>query len=226
MKGKSFLLKMLQNLKPIKRKLKPIKRTYKRIVYSITKSNMRKRLKNTDFSIISDNCWGGRVYEELGLPYRTPFIGLYIFFEDYVKLLKNFRKYMEYELTFTNNSKWNTEYDGEYPIGILKDIELHFLHYANQEEAYEKWNKRKNRINYENIFFKMNDDNKCSLKLLKEFDTLDLKNKIIFAAFNYKELDNLIHFTDPRGNGNVGTDLFYYDQYFDVVNWLNGETQT
>ncbi|HEU9411690.1 TPA: DUF1919 domain-containing protein, partial [Streptococcus pneumoniae] len=144
---------MLQNLKPIKRKLKPIKRTYKRIVYSITKSNMRKRLKNTDFSIISDNCWGGRVYEELGLPYRTPFIGLYIFSEDYVKLLKNFRKYMEYELTFTNNSKWNTEYDGEYPIGILKDIELHFLHYANQEEAYEKWNKRKNRINYENIFF-------------------------------------------------------------------------
>ncbi|HEU9376930.1 TPA: DUF1919 domain-containing protein, partial [Streptococcus pneumoniae] len=157
---------MLQNLKSIKRKLKPIKRTYKRIVYSITKSNMRKRLKNTDFSIISDNCWGGRVYEELGLPYRTPFIGLYIFSEDYVKLLKNFRKYMEYELTFTNNSKWNTEYDGEYPIGILKDIELHFLHYANQEEAYEKWNKRKNRINYENIFFKMNDDNKCSLKLL------------------------------------------------------------
>ncbi|HGS1459166.1 TPA: DUF1919 domain-containing protein, partial [Streptococcus pneumoniae] len=120
---------MLQNLKlikrrlkPIKRKLKPIKRTYKKIVYSITKSNMRKRLKNTDFSIISDNCWGGRVYEELGLPYRTPFIGLYIFSEDYVKLLKNFKKYMEYELTFTNNSKWNTEYDGEYPIGILNDI--------------------------------------------------------------------------------------------------------
>lgn len=33
-----------------------------------------------------------------------------------------------------------------YPIGRIKDVDIHFLHYENEEEAYEKWNKRKERM--------------------------------------------------------------------------------
>ena len=38
------------------------------------------------------------------------------------------------------------------PIGILDDIEVIFLHYKSEDEAYQKWNRRKERIVWDNIF--------------------------------------------------------------------------
>lgn len=57
-------------------------------------------LKNKTFTIISDTCWGGFIYQYFNLPYNSPFIGLYIFSPDYIDLLSNFKKYMNDELTF------------------------------------------------------------------------------------------------------------------------------
>ena len=47
--------------------------------------------------------------------------------------------------------------ESNYPIGILspinlRPIKLHFLHYNSFLEAKEKWDERKKRIIYENIF--------------------------------------------------------------------------
>ena len=39
--------------------------------------NRRSKLNNTDFSIISNNCWGGSVYRHYGIPYLSPTVGLY-----------------------------------------------------------------------------------------------------------------------------------------------------
>lgn len=50
------------NKETIKNKLKPI-------VYPIINFISRRRLKNKKFTIICDNCWAGKVYQELGLPY-------------------------------------------------------------------------------------------------------------------------------------------------------------
>ncbi|MBS7068855.1 MAG: DUF1919 domain-containing protein, partial [Streptococcus parasanguinis] len=49
------------NTETIKNKLKPI-------VYPIINFIPRRRLKNKNFTIICDNCWAGKVYQELGLP--------------------------------------------------------------------------------------------------------------------------------------------------------------
>lgn len=35
----------------------------------------RNKLKNKDFTIISNNCWGGLTYEEYGLPKMSPTVG-------------------------------------------------------------------------------------------------------------------------------------------------------
>jgi len=46
----------------------------------------QKEINHKSFSIISNNCWGGLVYQYFGLPYNTPTVGLFImdddFFED------------------------------------------------------------------------------------------------------------------------------------------------
>ncbi|MCA6056256.1 DUF1919 domain-containing protein, partial [Bacteroides thetaiotaomicron] len=47
------------------------------------------------------------------------------------------------------------------PIGVFDDIEVIFLHYKTSEEASEKWRRRKARIYWNNIFFKMSEQNEC-----------------------------------------------------------------
>jgi uncharacterized protein (DUF1919 family) len=50
-------------------------------------------LKNTDFVIIANNCFGGQVYKSFGLPYNTPFVGMFLYGPCYLKLLQNFKRY-------------------------------------------------------------------------------------------------------------------------------------
>ena len=40
---------------------------------------MRFRLKKKNFSIISNDCWGGSVYLDLGIPYTSPTVNLFIY---------------------------------------------------------------------------------------------------------------------------------------------------
>lgn len=95
----------------------------RKIVYS----KDRKRLTNKDFTIISNNCWGGHVYQDLDLEYLTPFVGLYFHLPCYLKLLKNFEHYMNQQLTFTDKSIYekadSKREENYYPLGKLDDIE-------------------------------------------------------------------------------------------------------
>ena len=47
----------------------------------------RRKLKERDFTIISNNCWGGICYEYYGLQKLSPTVGLYFFSEDYIKFV-------------------------------------------------------------------------------------------------------------------------------------------
>ena len=82
------------NSETLKNKLKPI-------VYPIINFIPRRRLKNKNFTIICDNCWAGKVYQELGLPYQTPFVGMFIFSPDYIKMLKNLKHYLSGNIPLT-----------------------------------------------------------------------------------------------------------------------------
>lgn len=196
----------------LKDKLKPF-------IYPILYRKSRKKLQNRNFTIISDNCWGGRVYQELGIQYNSPFIGLFIMSPDYLKLVKNLRYYMSQELVFIKNSKYTDK--TTYPIGLLDDIEIHFLHYSSEDEARNKWNRRKERMNWNNLFFKFNDNDKCNYELIKEFDDLDYNSKVIFSSKKYNDVKSLIYFKERENIGFVGEDLKIYRKYFDVVDWLN-----
>lgn len=76
----------------IKRRLKIIPGYFKRI-----------GLKNRDFSILSNNCWGGAVYDTFSLQYKTPTIGLYLMAEDYINFLENQSYYLKLDL---KQSSW------------------------------------------------------------------------------------------------------------------------
>ncbi|KHD44216.1 DUF1919 domain-containing protein [Streptococcus hongkongensis] len=196
-----------------------------KFIYPIKFKSERQNLKNRTFSIISDNCWGARVYQELGLPYNTPFVDLFIFSNDYIKLVSRLRYYMNSELRFISESKYNGKQN--YPIGILDDVEIHFQHYKDKEDARRKWSKRVRRINYNNLFFKMNDSDGATIELMEQFDKLNYKNKVIFTAKKYDSLTSSIIFYKCQRENYIknGKDMKYYRNYFNVEFWLNEVNQ-
>lgn len=197
----------------------------KKIIWRIRKF----RLKNKTFTIISDNCWGGFIYKNLDLKFNTPFIGLFIFSEDYINLLKNLDNiiYKKLEFIDPNESKYKLELKnngtlGKYPIGILnKDVEIHFLHYKNEDEAREKWEKRVKRINKDNLLIKFCDRDCCTEELIEEFDKLNYKNKICFTAKDYPKLNSTILFEEFNGEECVSNEWNFYDKYIDIIKVLN-----
>lgn len=55
------------------------------------------------------------------------------------------------------------------------------MHYKTFEDAKEKWDSRKNRLNYNNLFIICTDRDGCTYEQIKRFDQLTYKNKIMFT---------------------------------------------
>ena len=51
----------------------------KHIYHNILRWYRKARIKNKEITIISNNCWGGFMYQSCGLQYNTPLIGLYFY---------------------------------------------------------------------------------------------------------------------------------------------------
>jgi len=188
------------------------------------------RLINRNFLLISRNCWGGQVYQWLNLPYNTPFVGLFLFGPCYMKLLRDFDRYMQMELDFIKTSKYPDAYNN-HPIGVLGDIEIHFQHYKSIAEAKEKWQRRKQRMlahKKENYFFSICDRRGVTTKDFQEFHKMNFAHKISFSFNKLEGVSNLQHIrfiqdlTKKKGtlpNGRKRFKLTFL--YFDLVNYLN-----
>lgn len=95
---------------------------------------MRKTLKVTDFSVLSQNCIGDVFYHDMGMNFLSPTINAFFKGSDFVKFVQRLEYYMGPELHMT----WGEEY----PIGYLDDIAIYFMHYSTCEEDKRKWDER------------------------------------------------------------------------------------
>lgn len=97
-------------------------------------------------SIISEHCFGGITYNDLDLEFASPFINMFVYHTDFFRLVENLEYYMNLKLEFKGLDE-----EKKYPIGLLGDVSLYFNHYSTYEEAEDCWNRRKERINFNNI---------------------------------------------------------------------------
>lgn len=188
---------LLRPMYIVRNTLKPLVQKIRNVKFKISDSKIkhkrRKQIKCKDFSIISNNCWGGLVYQYFGLRYNSPTVGLFIMDDDYIKFLERLDHYLQQPLRFIkiDESRYKEKLASEstaknnYPIAILDDIEIHFLHYHSEEEAELKWNARKARINYDNLIIKMSQRSSNDCHILERFAALPYKNKICFTEFEY-----------------------------------------
>lgn len=198
----------------------------------IPANTRKKKLKYDDFTIISNNCWGGMIYESYNLPKESPTVGLFFMASDYIKFLSDIHGYLEQNLSFIdpNESKYKDflETDprfGSYPIGKLKDIEIMFLHYHSEEEAKEKWERRCKRVNWNRLLVKFNDQNGCTERDVKDFLKLPYKNKLFFTCHEWPEIQRggytLIRQPKPHDCIRASYEPFGKNRYFDLTEIIN-----
>jgi uncharacterized protein (DUF1919 family) len=188
----------------------------------------RKRLKNKSFTLLSNNCWAGGVYQDLQLPYSTPTAGLFFYAPCYIRFLSRLDYYLSLPLQFKEVSVYEEANESRkketYPLGVLNDVEIHFLHYESKEEAFEKWTRRTERINRENLYVAFSDRDGCTLEHIKAFDALPFKHKVFFSAKNIPGIQSLVWlkiYKDRDCIGDIYANPWHYRRYFDVVGFLN-----
>lgn len=189
----------------------------------------RKGLENTEFSIISSNCNGGVLSSDLGLEFKSPFVNLFIKASDYVKLLGDLKGYMSEELHFVKEE--DPIYGNvSYPTAYLRDVKIYFMHYDSDEEARDAWERRKKRINWDNLYILFTDRSGCIQKDLEDFDKLPYEHKVVFTHVAHPEIKSSFYIKGYENEDKVPILSAFedeskpvkriYDQ-FDFVEWLN-----
>ncbi len=186
-------------------------------------------LRNKNFTIISNNCWGTFIYKKFGLPYRSPFINSMIFAPDYIELLENFSVEKLYNLSFIEHgqSKYIDEmkrlniYQIDYPIGLIDGkYEVNFLHYKTKEEARQKWLNRCDRIDLNKIIFKFSDGDLFDYSLGKRFDDLEFKNKLMFTSKDYDFKSNIC-IERFKNDTRVRDEWRHFGRHLDISLYIN-----
>ncbi len=190
----------------------------------------QKKLQRTDFTIISNNCWGGVCYEYFNLPKQSPTVGMYFFADEYIKFVSDIHRYLEGELIVvsSNQSKYYDELvkrgQEDVLVGKIENIEFVLLHYKDKQEAIDKWCRRVKRINWDNIIFKFSHMNACTDEHIIQFEK-------ICREKNYRHFEFVTHPFDgypdayvikPGPDGQVPNDTFYFKKYCNIFDYLNG----
>lgn len=145
---------------------------------------IQKKINIKEISLISQNCVGGVVYHDANQRFLSPTVNLYILPKDFIKFVNN----LDYYLSLTPK----VEMGKDYPIGTLGDIQINFMHYSSPQEALEKWEERKQRINFDKIFVIMVERDGFDDEDFKEF--LKIKYpKILFTRNEEYISDNSVY---------------------------------
>ena len=146
----------------------------------------RKRLRNTSFSLITNNCIGGVISHDMHLQFRSPTINLFFTNQDFVVFLEHLNHYLSLDLVQAQSDK-------SYPVGKLTgeygDVYLFFMHYTSFEEAKKKWQERIQRIDFDRLFIIM-EAQECEYELLQRFDSLPFQNKVVITGSSYSGIQS------------------------------------
>lgn len=176
-------------------------------------------LRNSSFTIISNNCLGGFLYHDYNMRFYSPTINLFIHAYDYNRFLY----YIANKLPIIDLIDITKEGD-ECPQGLLNgDVRISFVHYHSFEEAKKKWLERVQRIDYNNLFVIY-----CQASVredvLAEFDKQPFRHKIALVnkeCPNFSSCYVIKGFEKEEKLGYIFDKYKWYGlNYYDQVDWV------
>lgn len=182
----------------------------------------RKGFTNRTLSVFSSNCVGGCMLHDLGLRFNSPFVNLYLTAEDYLKFLSDPQPYSELPLE-------EVETTCPYPVARWGDLTLHLVHYKTFDEAQRTFQRRLERVDYDNLFVIFSERDGCTYEMLQAFDALPYRHKVVFTHLPYPEISSAVYIEGFEQEPCLGDILSWdkgwgrkiYDR-FDFATWLNG----
>lgn len=148
---------------------------------------------DSNTSVITSNCFSGRIMQDLKVRYNSPTLGMWIMPSDFATFCADLKKYLAADIQIVNHSKNDlgnfkmTHAKHPYPVGVLENnVEIHFLHYESAAEAISKWKRRAERVNYDDYILIGFEQNGCTEADVKEFDSIDYAKKLFFTSKPYK----------------------------------------
>lgn len=192
-------------------------------------ADMRRRLKNDAYSLLSRNCIGGLLNHDLGQLHRSPTCDVYfVHLSQFVEFANNIEKYREMPIV---SDGWNYVSDGEsrYPKGLLGGaIELYFPHDKSIEEANAKWQRRFARFNLNRSCVLVYAGQNPSAESKELFQSIKIAHKCLYVSqgstleenefplnrgdFDKSEFD-ILSLDSTRG-------IFNFEE-LDCAEWLN-----
>jgi len=114
------------------------------------------------------------------------------------------------------------------PSAKLGDIVLHFTHYRNCEEGILAWEKRKRRIDYDNLYVIISDID-LNEEEIKNLLKAKCKKIVVMTSKDYG-YEHCLYIPAFMGREHVGELLgktlsgkWRFEKYFDFVEWVNSE---
>jgi uncharacterized protein (DUF1919 family) len=152
----------------------------------------------------------------LRIPYLTPTVRLYIAPRDYIKYIESLASIHREELIFIESAQ-------TYPVATLAGIEIHFMHYKDQEEAKSKYRKRFERIHGKRILIKI-DFGKAGYTIndMQKWNKLRIPNSVAIYPATLKcpeeGIFNGVAIQDWQPDGAKMFDVSR--RYFDIFKWV------
>ena len=184
---------------------------------------IKQKLDGVNFSILSNNCLGGVFYHDAGHYFTSPTINLAFDGPDFIRFLERPSYYLEKDIEFLNIG------NNKFPIGVIDDVKISFVHYKSEKEASEAWERRKHRIIWDNLFIVATDHDGLYLpEMLARFDKLPYKNKVMFTAKKYPQYPWAVQVPQFKHRNNVRIMTAfanfkgqrYYETCFDLAEWI------
>lgn len=157
--------------------------------------SVRSRLKNTELTIISQNCIGGVFSHDMGLEFRSPTVNLFLPAADFIKFVENLQYYLNEELEMS----WGETY----PIGKLADIELHFVHYETCEQAQSAWERRKKRVDFSKIVVLSTDRDGFDGEIFEKWKQIPYPKLLFTARKEFASDADSVYFPEYEQDGCV-----------------------
>lgn len=141
------------------------------------------QIKNSNISVVSDNCFAGYLYHKFGMKFLTPTINMFAGNDDYYKFISNLKLNMAKPMVEVENVVEDV-YAGmfSYPRGKVGECEWQFNHDIVYDTAAERWNRGVKRFNWDNYLVTMAIR---SDEMAYKFEELAIEHKI---GFYWKDL--------------------------------------